>query len=420
MMFEVASNEEEFDRILMDLNLNKPVNSSISECITCNSDNIIIDIVHSNFVCKECGSIMEFHENKLEISNQTSLNNTFYQSFTNATVMSGKSKLSFAYNTSQYQYKDKILLEIHNRIQEKCKSIGITQNIIDSAKILYRNVTLFKVPSGRTIILKNKNKLSIMAACVYHACKKEQEPRIPKEIANIFGIECKDITKGYKKLLLLIDYESGYINPIINYGQYALKYAKQLNIPEVYYDELKEYCVNIQKINIASTHEPRTIEIGCVYLIVMKYGLNISKNIIAKEADISTNTLMMIYKHISEYTKLDFSQISIPLATNNETAKKFVDVFNISEDYLDEIIKVCNNVKRLGILSAYSKETIEIICVYYIISKNRIDIKKDVFIKTTKIQPSVFKNAYNRLINYRCVITDAVTNIFYKKIVESI
>ena len=45
------------------------------------------------------------------------------------------------------------------------------------------------------------NRRSMIAACVFYACKLQKEPRSPKEIADIYSLEIKHVNRGYRKFM---------------------------------------------------------------------------------------------------------------------------------------------------------------------------------------------------------------------------
>ena len=51
------------------------------------------------------------------------------------------------------------------------------------------------------------NRKSMIAACVFYACKLQKEPRSPKEIADIYSIEIKHVNRGYRKFMEYINTE---------------------------------------------------------------------------------------------------------------------------------------------------------------------------------------------------------------------
>ena len=113
--------------------------------------------------------------------------------------------MSMLQRQGQMPYKEKSLMEELNKIQAKCKKYDITQTIIDSAKILYKQINDSKHTKGKrkgkNRIMSCINRKSLIAACVFYACKLQGEPRSPKEIVT-YGLEIKHVNRG-KNLLII-------------------------------------------------------------------------------------------------------------------------------------------------------------------------------------------------------------------------
>ena len=118
----------------------------------------------------------------------------------------GYNRLSLIQRQGQMPYKEKSLMDELIKIQAKCKEYGITQNIIDTAKILYKKISDSKhtkgVRKGKNMIMRCINRKSMIAACVFYACKVQGEPRSPKEIADIYTLDIKHVNRSsYEKFM---------------------------------------------------------------------------------------------------------------------------------------------------------------------------------------------------------------------------
>jgi hypothetical protein len=67
---------------------------------------------------------------------------------------------------------------------------------------MYKNISDCKHMSGKNkdkpTIIRGKNRISVIAACIHNACRKKDKTRSPKEIAELFGLKYTEITKGCK------------------------------------------------------------------------------------------------------------------------------------------------------------------------------------------------------------------------------
>ena len=108
-------------------------------------------------------------------------------------------------NWGQVPYRERSLAEVLNDIDSKCKKYNITKAVIDNAKILYKNIRETKHESGtnkgKNVIIRGINRKQIIAACFYFGSVLQKIPRSTKEVADIFNLEIKQITKGCRKFL---------------------------------------------------------------------------------------------------------------------------------------------------------------------------------------------------------------------------
>jgi transcription initiation factor TFIIIB Brf1 subunit/transcription initiation factor TFIIB len=236
-------------------------------------------------------------------------------------------------------YREKSLLEVLERIQLKCKKYGITQSIIDSAKILYKKVSDSKhirgKRKGKNMIMRCINRRSMIAACVFYACKMQKEPRSPKEIADIYDLEIKHVHRGCRKILDYIDLNSTFYQ--IRNSQAAdfiERLSKKMDIDKKYIDIAKDICNNIHKLDIASTHEPPSIAAGCILLVANTYNINISKKQISEIFDISDVTISKTYRKIHPYYKIILNNKVTDLILQKKNAMINPDKNEISEKNL--------------------------------------------------------------------------------------
>jgi transcription initiation factor TFIIIB Brf1 subunit/transcription initiation factor TFIIB len=90
---------------------------------------------------------------------------------------------------SSMNHKDRSLFHAYNDIEEAAKNkLGLPDNIVKTAKILYRKFNGMKLTRGAV-------RTGIKANCVFYACKAEAASRTTKEIADAFGIPTRDISR---------------------------------------------------------------------------------------------------------------------------------------------------------------------------------------------------------------------------------
>ena len=319
---------EQIDNLLLGVNLDALSNLTISInadenkniCISCKSDRLIIDNSKGYLVCQDCAVINEeFLDKNIEFSteqNGTSRygcpSNYFFPKSALGTkiISKGYNRAAILQRQGQMPYREKSLLEVlEERIQLKCKKYNITQTIIDSAKILYKKVSDCKHTKGKRkgkhMIMRCINRRSMIAACVFYACKLQKEPRSPKEIADIYDLEIKHVNRGCRKFIDYIDLSSIFFEiKSSQSSDFIERFAKKLSIDKQYINIAKDISTNIHKLGLASTHEPPSVAAGCILLVANMYHVDINKKQISDIFGISDVTISKTYRKIYPYHKI--------------------------------------------------------------------------------------------------------------------
>ena len=320
-------NDDQLDNLLLGLDLNNK-KETITDviCISCKSTELVTDTAKGHLVCSECGVInKEYLDENPEMSNNDNESNTscygaptshFYPISSLGTKIVSKAKgynrLSFLQKQGQMPYKEKSLMDVLETIQYKCKKYGITQTIIDSAKILYKKVSesvhVKGKRKGKNIIMRCVNRRSMIAACLFFACKLQKEIRSTKEIADLYDLEIKHVNRGCRKFCEIIDIVSLFYDiKSSQSSDFIERFSKKLNIDKEYIKIAKDVSDNIHKLKLATTHEPPSVAAGCILLVVEYYKLAVTKPQISEVFDISDVTISKTYKKIYVYHKIILS-----------------------------------------------------------------------------------------------------------------
>jgi transcription initiation factor TFIIB len=345
--------DDQIDNLLLGVDLNKKSEVKKKICKSCKSDKLVVDNIKGYLVCSECAVInQEFLDENPEFTHDEENNgngasrygcpsNYFFPKSALGTKIASKgyNKVSALQRQGQMPYREKSLLEVLERIQSKCKKYGVTQTIIDSAKILYKKVSDSKhvrgKRKGKNMIMRCINRRSMIAACVFYACKMQKEPRSPKEIADIYELEIKHVHRGCRKILDYIDLNSTFYQ--IRNSQAAdfiERLAKKMDVDKKYIDIAKDVCNNIHKLDIASTHEPPSVAAGCILLVANTYNVNISKKQISEIFDISDVTISKTYRKIHPYYKIILNNKVTDLILQKKNAMINPDKNEVSENNL--------------------------------------------------------------------------------------
>lgn len=341
--------DDQLDNLLMGVDLDVVIegdktikNKDNSICKNCKSSNLVIDNTKGHMVCTDCAVINEeYLDENPEPTNNDNENSTnsrygaptsfFFPKASLGTkiVSKGYNRLSLLQKQGQMPYKEKSLMDVLETIQSKCKKYGITQTIIDSAKILYKKVSE-SVHSkgkriGKNIIMRCINRRSMIAACLFHACKLQKETRSPKEIADIYDLEIKHVNRGCRKFCDIIDSNTLFYQ--IKSSQsfdFIERFSKKLNIDKKYIEAAKDVSNNIHRLDLASTHEPPSVASGCILLVAQHYNLQLSKKQISDIFGISDVTISKTFRKIWPYHDIVISNriTDLILEKKNSIIKK--------------------------------------------------------------------------------------------------
>jgi len=196
-------------------------------------------------------------------------------------------------------YKERSLNEVYKFMTTICKANNINQIIITEAKSLYSIVAETKISRG-------PNRIGIIVASVFFACKNCNVPRSDKELSKIFNLKNTIVTNGIKKFREIIKCNKANSHRIVRSksikpNDLIDRYCNKLNISDS--DNIKEICKKAETFNLVSENTPPSISAGCIYYYIIKNNLNISKKEIHDVCEISEVTINKCYKKILE--KLD-------------------------------------------------------------------------------------------------------------------
>ena len=313
--------EEDIDNLLLGIDIVSDEIDSTDKCVNCGSDKIVIDEANQCNVCEECGVINKTFLDKNPAFNKDDSSssygcptNYFFPKSSMGTKIhfKGYNRLALIQRQGQMPYKEKSLMDELIKIQAKCKEYGITQNIIDTAKVLYKKISESKHTKGsrkgKNMIMRCVNRKSMIAACVFYACKVEGEPRSPKEIADIYSLDIKHVNRGYRKFMdyvnineLFTDFKSSQSSDFIN------RFAKKLNLNNDDIQKALDISENIRKLDLASTHEPPSVAAGCLLLVINDRKKNINRKEISSIFKISDVTISKTYRRIYPFRKIIFN-----------------------------------------------------------------------------------------------------------------
>jgi transcription initiation factor TFIIIB Brf1 subunit/transcription initiation factor TFIIB len=186
-------------------------------------------------------------------------------------------------------HKDRSLFHAYRDIDEACHTLH--DSVLKDAKILYRKFNEEKLTRGAV-------RLGIKANCVLYACRLAQTPRTTKEIADMFGIQSKDIsrtTQIFKDNILGVT-KKNYVTKSYDVMQ------RLLNSFEVTREErlkCNKMCTATDNCVELMSKTPNSVASAIIYIVI---GHRVTKTEMCDKCSVSIPTLnkieIIIKKHL--------------------------------------------------------------------------------------------------------------------------
>ena len=291
------------------------------KCLT--ADNVVADTIYSILVCTNCGQVInnlvdqnpEWRHFEDDAKNESRcsmpVNKLLPQSSLGTSIAGNfKSRLKTLHTWSQMPYKERSLNTVFKIIQSKCHKGNILKCIEDDAKIMYKSISECKhvrgKNAGKFIIIRGKNRQSLIASCVFFACRRNSRTRSPREIADLFELKYTEITKGCKNFIKLMKIRKLGINMGTSQPDHFItRFCNDLKIKKQYVEQAICISRNIRKLDIASVHNPYSTATSSILLMAELNDLQaISKKKLSSKFNVSEVTITKTYKKIEQFKKI--------------------------------------------------------------------------------------------------------------------
>jgi transcription initiation factor TFIIB len=305
-------------RLLNDFHLNDDENEveDVHVCSHCHSANIIVE--NSTYICSNCNAMQgRYIDQSAEWRTFSGTENakqkdpsrcgmpindllpegsmsTFVGMSSNSKNYRDLSRISKYQMWNAMPYKERSLYHAIDQLTVKAVNNGISQSIIDDAKVLYKKLT-------DSCISRGENRCGLLASSIYVACKNNKVPRSAKEIAAMFGIDSNIITRNCKKFQELMHMRLCSSSP----SDFVMRFCSHLKIPS----DIQSACLNM----VSTIHEhdmmrgssPPSIVAGCITFLLhhMETNANISKKEVAKVCGVSEVTISKCIKKLETIVK---------------------------------------------------------------------------------------------------------------------
>lgn len=325
-------------------------------CSECNSSDIVFTSSRGSYVCGNCGlESQEFLDDGPEWNNYDdgkgdsarcgAPSSAFFPKSSLGTVINtpGYSKVKMLRNWGQVPYRERSLAEVLNDIDTKCKKYKITKAVIDNAKILYKNVRETKhkdgSSKGKNVIIRGVNRKQIIAACFYFGATLQKSPRSTKEVADIFDLSLKQVSKGCRRFLEIMKDNFIVFDIKPSHGtDFVERFGSKLKLTKEAIELAKTIADNTTKLDIASDHQATSIAAASILFASNILNQNINKKLVSEIFKISDVTIIKTYKKIYPFQQFVISNEKTAKLCHKMNLKLMTENINEEENDTDDEI----------------------------------------------------------------------------------
>lgn len=222
-------------------------------------------------------------------------------------------------------YRERTLWTIFEGLQVRATNAGIGTSVIEEAKELYAQLTVSASCRG------SAQRDAMLAACLWEALKRHDSPRVPKDIAEIFSLPLKLVTKGIKHFQSMLAIHSGstdkgtyanqtVVEPVVDtiqeratqrraiwmaktttYEDFIKPYLTNLSTPAFLEDMVREVCGRIEDLGIVPENTPPSLTASVIAFCSSNAGIQLDHTDIARVCGISPVTIQKCLKRLQPW-----------------------------------------------------------------------------------------------------------------------
>jgi transcription initiation factor TFIIIB Brf1 subunit/transcription initiation factor TFIIB len=196
-------------------------------------------------------------------------------------------------------YKEKSLISIINKIAQKASVGNVPQSIIDATMKMYQIIS-------KDYIKRGTSRESLIAACFFNALKDNNLIRSNEEVARLFDIKSKKLSKGCNEFAeLMFAKDKDYVKKMrpIEPKDLIERFCSLMDLDERFINIGARISILVDKLGICQENNPKSIAVGCIYFISQNYDLGFSKKEIAEQCHTSEVTVSNTYNQMTKFKK---------------------------------------------------------------------------------------------------------------------
>jgi transcription initiation factor TFIIB len=286
-------------------------------CSACKNEVVVTDHECGELVCSRCGvvvdriespavqdwrafSVDEFYR-KSRTGSPTSL--ARYNKGLVTTIGSSKANgLNFnrirVWDFRIQAANDRGIKQALPELEHLKESLGLPDAIVEKSAYFYRKASRAGMIKGRTVS-------SVLAACVYLACRELENPRTLSEIAAAGNVARKKISRDYRTLLRAFDPQI----PTVDHARCVTRIANKVGVSE----KTKRAAIKIMReivaMQISAGKGPMGMAATVLYIACMHAGEIRTQKELSIAAGVTEVTIRNRYSELKKYLQ-DFAKSS--------------------------------------------------------------------------------------------------------------
>jgi len=314
-------------------------------CPVC-TDSTSVETIGHEVLCLRCGTVLDV---PLELGAEYRwfssdsgadpsrcgfpVNHLMPESSLGTMILAGNSRLMQRIKRyhmwSLMPYRERTLWSIFEGLQVRASNAGIGTAVIEEAKELFAQLTVSASCRGQN------QRDAMLAACLWEALKRHDSPRMPTDIADIFSLPLKSVTKGIKHFQGLLVIQTGsadkgtYANQshqekevdtiqeratqrravwqktvarTTTYEDFIKPFLTNLSIPTYQLEPMVHaVCQRIEDLGIVPENTPPSLTASVIAFCCSHLGVKIDTGDIAKVCGISPVTIQKCLKRLQPW-----------------------------------------------------------------------------------------------------------------------
>ena len=309
--------------------------SAIKRCPECNSSNLIYDESRGEVICGDCGLLVEekmvdtSHElRSFDKSDKKSRGGApiSLQKFdkgltTNVGEISDIYKLDSTQQTRKYlrlkKWQERVSTSIERNLRLAMSELRRVASFLDLPSVVRdeaARIYNFVLQRG---LVRGRSMESVIAACIYAACRSYNIPRTLDEISTASEVERKEIGRTYRFIIRKIGLKVKPSSP----KDYISRFASTLHLSPKTQNEALKILQKAEISELTSGRGPAGIAAAALYVAALLNDEKKTQREVADVAGITEVTIRNRYKELLDRLDLE-EKIRIKEAEKSKAAKK--------------------------------------------------------------------------------------------------